>query len=56
MVNNNPEQSRLIFQQQTRLYLEPLGFEDINNIINTEKPYVVVTQFAGKMQQPYKNS
>ena len=48
MVNNNPEAVSTDFSTADRLYLEPLGFEDINNIINTEKPYAVVTQFAGK--------
>lgn len=48
MVNNNPEAVSTDFATSDRLYLEPLSAEDIINIVNTEKPYAAVTQFAGK--------
>ncbi len=52
MVNCNPETVSTDYDTSDRLYFEPLTFEDIMNIIESEKPYGVVVQFGG--QTPLK--
>ena len=32
----------------TRLYFEPLTFEDVMNIVEVEQPYGVIVQFGGQ--------
>ncbi|MEG1244114.1 MAG: hypothetical protein RSD17_04705, partial [Oscillospiraceae bacterium] len=48
MVNNNPEAVSTDCATADKLYLEPMSAEDILNIVETEKPYAAVTQYAGK--------
>jgi carbamoyl-phosphate synthase large subunit len=48
IVNNNPETVSTDFDTGDRLYFDPLTFEDVKNIIETEKPYAVVVQFGGQ--------
>ena len=46
--NNNPETVSTDFDTGDRLYFDPLTKEDIESIIETEKPYGVVVQFGGQ--------
>ena len=46
--NNNPETVSTDFDTGDRLYFDPLTPEDVDNIIETEKPYGVVVQFGGQ--------
>lgn len=46
--NNNPETVSTDFDTGDRLYFDPLSDEDVENIIETEKPYGVVVQFGGQ--------
>ncbi|MDR2558061.1 MAG: carbamoyl-phosphate synthase large subunit, partial [Oscillospiraceae bacterium] len=48
IVNNNPETVSTDFDTGDRLYFDPLTPEDIDNLINTEKPWGVVVQFGGQ--------
>ncbi|MDD5128112.1 MAG: carbamoyl-phosphate synthase large subunit [Candidatus Omnitrophica bacterium] len=48
MVNCNPETVSTDYDTSDRLYFEPLTFEDIMNIIETEKPIGVIVQFGGQ--------
>ena len=48
IVNNNPETVSTDFDTADRLYFEPLTNEDVQNIIETEKPYAVVVAFGGQ--------
>ena len=48
IANNNPETVSTDFDTSDRLYFDPLTIEDVNNIIETEKPYGVVVQFGGQ--------
>lgn len=48
MVNCNPETVSTDYDTSDRLYFEPLTFEDIMNIIETEKPMGVIVQFGGQ--------
>jgi carbamoyl-phosphate synthase large subunit len=52
MVNNNPETVSTDYDTSSRLYFEPLTFEDVMNILDREKPQGVVVQFGG--QTPLK--
>jgi len=52
MVNCNPETVSTDYDTSDRLYFEPLTFEDVMNIIDTEKPDGVIVQFGG--QTPLK--
>ena len=52
MVNCNPETVSTDYDTSDRLYFEPLTFEDVINIIDTEKPDGVIVQFGG--QTPLK--
>ena len=46
--NNNPETVSTDFDTGDRLYFDPLTKEDVQSIIDTEKPYGVVVQFGGQ--------
>ena len=48
IINNNPETVSTDFDVADRLYFEPLTVEDVENIIELEKPYGVVVQFGGQ--------
>ena len=52
MVNCNPETVSTDYDISDRLYFEPLTFEDVMNIVETEKPTDVIVQFGG--QTPLK--
>jgi carbamoyl-phosphate synthase large subunit len=52
MVNCNPETVSTDYDTSDRLYFEPLTYEDVLNIVETEKPYGVIVQFGG--QTPLK--
>ncbi len=52
MVNCNPETVSTDYDTSDRLYFEPLTFEDVLNIIESENPKGVVVQFGG--QTPLK--
>lgn len=60
MINCNPETVSTDYDTSTRLYFEPLTFEDVMNIIEREKPIGVILQFGGqtplKLAIPLKNS
>jgi len=48
IVNNNPETVSTDFDIADKLYFEPLTPEDVENIVNTEKPYGTIVQFGGQ--------
>jgi len=48
IVNNNPETVSTDFDTADRLYFEPLTPEDIENIVEKEKPYGAIVQFGGQ--------
>ncbi len=48
MVNCNPETVSTDYDTSDRLYFEPLTFEDVMNIVETEKPEGVIVQFGGQ--------
>ena len=48
MVNCNPETVSTDYDTADRLYFEPLTVEDVLNIIDTEKPDGILTQFGGQ--------
>lgn len=48
IINNNPETVSTDFDIADKLYFEPLTPEDVENIVNTEKPYGAVVQFGGQ--------
>ncbi len=48
IVNNNPETVSTDFDVADRLYFEPLTPEDVENIVNIEKPDGAVVQFGGQ--------
>ncbi|MBN2190256.1 MAG: carbamoyl-phosphate synthase large subunit, partial [Candidatus Aureabacteria bacterium] len=48
MVNSNPETVSTDFDTSDKLYFEPLTFEDVMNIIDSEKPAGVIVQFGGQ--------
>jgi carbamoyl-phosphate synthase large subunit len=52
MVNCNPETVSTDYDTSDRLYFEPLTFEDVMEIIETEKPEGVIVQYGG--QTPLK--
>jgi carbamoyl-phosphate synthase large subunit len=49
MVNSNPETVSTDYDTSDKLYFEPLTFEDVMHIIQTEKPDGVIVQFGGQM-------
>ena len=52
MVNCNPETVSTDYDTSSRLYFEPLTFEDVMNVIEREQPEGVILQFGG--QTPLK--
>ena len=48
IANNNPETVSTDFDTANRLYFDPLTPEDVDSILETEKPYGVVVQFGGQ--------
>ena len=48
IVNNNPETVSTDFDIADKLYFEPLTREDVENIIDVEKPYGAIVQFGGQ--------
>jgi len=52
MVNCNPETVSTDYDTSDRLYFEPLTFEDVMSIVDTEKPDGVIVQLGG--QTPLK--
>src|SRR5215213_8000542 len=48
MVNCNPETVSTDYDTSDRLYFEPLTFEDVLNIVETEAPEGVIVQFGGQ--------
>ncbi len=48
MVNSNPETVSTDYDTSDKLYFEPLTFEDVMNIIDTEKPSGIIIQFGGQ--------
>jgi carbamoyl-phosphate synthase large subunit len=52
MVNCNPETVSTDYDTSDRLYFEPLGAEEVLNVLEREQPHGVVIQFGG--QTPLK--
>lgn len=48
IVNNNPETVSTDFDTSDRLYFEPLTKEDVQNIVELEKPIGAIVQFGGQ--------
>ncbi len=48
IVNNNPETVSTDFDISDRLYFEPLTSEDVENVVENEKPIGCVVQFGGQ--------
>lgn len=48
MINNNPETVSTDYDTADRLYFEPLTFEHVMNVIDTEQPDGVLVQFGGQ--------
>ena len=48
MINSNPETVSTDYDTSTRLYFEPLTFENVMNIVEVEKPEGVIVQFGGQ--------
>jgi carbamoyl-phosphate synthase large subunit len=48
IANNNPETVSTDFDTSDRLYFEPLTIEDVESIIEVEKPEGVIVQFGGQ--------
>ena len=48
IINNNPETVSTDFDVADKLYFEPLTAEDVQNIVEQEKPWGAVVQFGGQ--------
>ncbi len=48
IINNNPETVSRDFDTADRLYFESLTAEDVQNVIDVEKPYGVIITFGGQ--------
>ena len=48
VINNNPETVSTDFSIADKLYFEPINAEDINEIVDYEKPDGVILQFGGQ--------
>ncbi len=48
IINNNPETVSTDFDTADRLYFESLTAEDVQNVIDVEKPYGVIITFGGQ--------
>jgi carbamoyl-phosphate synthase large subunit len=60
IINNNPETVSTDFDTSDRLYFEPLTSEDVEEIIELERPDGVIAQFGGqtaiKLTNPLANA
>jgi carbamoyl-phosphate synthase large subunit len=52
LVNSNPETVSTDYDTSTRLYFEPLTFEEVMNVVEVEQPMGVIVQLGG--QTPLK--
>ena len=48
IINNNPETVSTDFETADRLYFEPLTPEDVQHVLDVEKPYGVIITFGGQ--------
>ena len=48
IINNNPETVSTDFDVADKLYFEPLTAEDVQNVVEQEKPWGAVVQFGGQ--------
>lgn len=48
LINNNPETVSTDYDISSKLYFEPITFEDVMAIVDKEKPEGVVVQFGGQ--------
>lgn len=48
IINNNPETVSTDYDTSDKLFFEPLGLEDVMNVIEKERPYGVMVQFGGQ--------
>lgn len=48
IINNNPETVSTDFDTADRLYFEPLTPEDVQRVLDVEKPYGVIITFGGQ--------
>ena len=48
IINNNPETVSTDFDIADKLYFEPLTPEDVENVVDIEKPDGAVVQFGGQ--------
>ncbi len=48
MINNNPETVSTDYDTSSKLYFEPLTFEDVMNVVERENPEGVIVQFGGQ--------
>lgn len=48
IINNNPETVSTDFDTSDRLYFDPLTPEDVDHVIEVEKPWGVIVQFGGQ--------
>ena len=48
IINNNPETVSTDFDIADKLYFEPLTPEDVQNVVELEKPWGAVVQFGGQ--------
>ncbi|OUN06554.1 carbamoyl phosphate synthase large subunit [Flavonifractor sp. An92] len=48
IINNNPETVSTDFDVADKLYFEPLTPEDVQNVVELEKPWGAVVQFGGQ--------
>ncbi len=48
MVNSNPETVSTDYDTSDKLFFEPLTYEDVMHIVETEKPMGVIVQFGGQ--------
>ena len=49
IINNNPETVSTDFDIADKLYFEPLTPEDVENVVDIEKPDGAVVQFGGQL-------
>jgi carbamoyl-phosphate synthase large subunit len=52
LINSNPETVSTDYDTSTRLYFEPLTFEEVMNVVEVERPLGVIVQLGG--QTPLK--
>lgn len=48
IINNNPETVSTDYDISSKLYFEPITFEDVMSIVEKEKPEGVIVQFGGQ--------